>query len=962
MLLTLYCASLVVWEARSKGRRTGTILSQREGSHVRLGGMHIFVPRAMSRVEAPAFCPAGGVAVPLREDAAAKPDYRCEGPDPADLVAPPRDRELRYRTLVENSGMGIMHVDLEYRIVAASSADTHVSSAAGTLVGQHCYRAFHSREQLCENCPGKTAMATGQPAEMERTCVREDGTSMVLRVQAFPLLGPDHQPTGFIEVVEDITERRKTQDELGHSQALLIEAQRLGNIGSWEWNVASGRLTWSEQLYRIFGGDSQSLVPTHQWFIARVHPDDRQLVRDVLADVLATGQPYDLEYRIVTEAGSLHVLHASGEVLMDSAGRPGRMVGTVLDITQRKRSEDFLREERDLARDVAMSDDLATTLTRCLDAALRISGLHCGGIYLRDECSGEFRLAVHQGVSPPFVEAVTRHNTESPNSGLVMPGQPMYVLAHDVDVPFFEPHRREGLQSIAILPVRHGDQVIGCMNLASRLAEEIPPDTRMMLERIAGQIGPLIDRARTEAKLRESEDTFRQLAENIKEVFWLASPDMRQCFYVSPAYDEMYGRSRRELQSNPDAWLDYIHPDDRDRVEALARDSSRPFVCEYRTIRPDGSPRWIHARGFPVYDASGAVYRIAGIAKDVTLRKQTTAALSHLASFPQLDPSPVVEIRLDGVVSFINPAATRLFPDLRQRGFTHPFLHGASEALREMERSGNEFLQREVAVGSACFVQTLCLLADHSCLRVYGMDITDRKRSEDALRVSQTRLRRLAMEASLVEARERRKLAEDLHDGLGQVLTRANLKLALARQGGADPRQTLEEVSALIDQASRSARSATLHLSHPALYELGFVAAAEWLAEDMQAEYGLSLCLTDDGQPKPIHESARVILFRCLREVLINVAKHAQVNEASVRIERREDMVHVTVEDRGVGFDLELTRANATTGGFGLFSVCERLAYLGGRSEIQSSPGSGTRVILTAPVNEAATTGGKGTS
>jgi PAS domain S-box-containing protein len=142
--------------------------------------------------------------------------------------------------------------------------------------------------------------------------------------------------------------------------------------------------------------------------------------------------------------------------------------------------------------------------------------------------------------------------------------------------------------------------------------------------RMAGTLQCITDRKETELALRESQERFRQLTEYIREVFWLSDPEKNRIIYISPAYEEIWGRSCRSLYDAPRSWLDAIHPDDRARVldAALTKQVTGEYDEEYRIVRPDGSIRWIRDRAFPVHDASGTVYRIAGIAEDLTRRKE----------------------------------------------------------------------------------------------------------------------------------------------------------------------------------------------------------------------------------------------------------------------------------------------------------------------------------------------------
>jgi PAS domain S-box-containing protein len=143
----------------------------------------------------------------------------------------------------------------------------------------------------------------------------------------------------------------------------------------------------------------------------------------------------------------------------------------------------------------------------------------------------------------------------------------------------------------------------------------------------------ITERKRTEATSRESEERFRQIAESIDEVFWITPPDKNRMIYVSPAYEKIWGRPCADLYVNPRNWLAAIHPDDRDRVihAALTHQSEGSYDEEYRILRPDGAERWIRDRAFPLRDDSGEIYRIVGLAEDITDRKHVESEIRALS-------------------------------------------------------------------------------------------------------------------------------------------------------------------------------------------------------------------------------------------------------------------------------------------------------------------------------------------
>jgi len=182
--------------------------------------------------------------------------------------------------------------------------------------------------------------------------------------------------------------------------------------------------------------------------------------------------------------------------------------------------------------------------------------------------------------------------------------------------------------------------------------------------------------------LAESEGRFRQLAENIREVFWLgAIGDQQGCnLYVSPAYGTIFGRDVESLRQSPKSWFDAVHPEDRDHVQAaLAKDESGHYDAEFRIIRPDGEVRWIHDRAFPVRDASGKVYRIAGIAEDITQRKRFEQQLEsdelllrRLLDLQERERQLVAGEIHDGFVQYVVGAHMRLEAAVGRLGQSDP--------------------------------------------------------------------------------------------------------------------------------------------------------------------------------------------------------------------------------------------------------------------------------------------------
>lgn len=209
----------------------------------------------------------------------------------------------------------------------------------------------------------------------------------------------------------------------------------------------------------------------------------------------------------------------------------------------------------------------------------------------------------------------------------------------------------------------------------------------------------------------------------------------------------------------------------------------------------------------------------------------------------------------------------------------------------------------------------------------------------------------LAIQLTQAENRERRRLAMLLHDGLQQLLIAARMKTgALEQKLRGDSNSTLaRQVIELLEEAIAASRSLSVELSPPMLYDAGLGAALEWLSCQMEEKHGLRVALAVSDEPED--EDIRVFLFQCIRELLFNTVKHAEVSFARITMCPAEhDCLCVTVSDEGHGFSPAGVWENWQHGdSFGLRSIFERMALLGGRFDLDSAPGRGTRATLTVP-------------
>lgn len=232
-------------------------------------------------------------------------------------------------------------------------------------------------------------------------------------------------------------------------------------------------------------------------------------------------------------------------------------------------------------------------------------------------------------------------------------------------------------------------------------------------------------------------------------------------------------------------------------------------------------------------------------------------------------------------------------------------------------------------------------------------DISKRKRAEEKILVYQKDLRTLSSKLSLSEQRERHAIATEIHDNISYNLSVCQMKLAqLKTEEDNNSNKELTEIQAILKQLIQQTRSLVFEISSPLLYEIGLEAALDKLTEQIQEKSGIDCIFLDNGSYKPLNEDMRTLMFHMVRELLANAVRHAQASHIRVGIKRFGNELGIYVKDDGIGFDYSPKRyQNGDSQGFGLFSIRERLRYIGGRMEIKTKTGKGTQVILFAPLN-----------
>lgn len=260
-----------------------------------------------------------------------------------------RRSDEKFRGLVETSSDLVWELDEDFRYTYVSPK---VRDMLGYGVEEVLGRApwdFMEPEEA-ERVRAEFEMAASQRSPLalfENVSVRKDGARVVVETSGAPVFSPNGEFSGFRGVDRDITGKRLAEEDLRKSRANLATAQMIAHMGSWDWDMMKGEVSWSDEMYRVFGAEPGGLRPSYDSLLGLAHPGDREAVKRSIDESVKNGAAYSLEHRIVLPDGSLRVVHEQGEAVLDGKGKVSRLVGTVQDITDRKRTEEQLNLYRE---------------------------------------------------------------------------------------------------------------------------------------------------------------------------------------------------------------------------------------------------------------------------------------------------------------------------------------------------------------------------------------------------------------------------------------------------------------------------------------------------------------------------------------------------------------------------------------------------------------------------------------
>ncbi len=741
-----------------------------------------------------------------------------------------------------------------------------------------------------------------------------------------------------------IEARLEAAHELRLSEERWRLAAQAGKMYAYEWDVATDTVFRSGEVTSVLGPSGEAANLTRQGLLARVHSDDQALFTASVSERTPEKPDTQISYRVLRPDGSVIWLEKTAHAFFDEHGRMLRMVGMVSNITERKQAEERLREYEKVVEDTEEMIAVIDREYRYLIANRQFLKMRN---MTREQVVGRSMLEV---LNPGFFEAVAREKLDECFQGKVIRYETKYTYP--------------GL----------GERDV--------LASYFPIEGVSGIDRVACILQDITDRKRAAEALRDSEDKLRLLLDSTAEAIYGVDVEGR-CTVCNPAgvrargyqsVDELLGRNMHYLIHHTRADGTSM-PIQECRVSRAFRVGEGVHVDDEVLWRKDGTSFPAEYWSYPQRRGQEVVGAVVAFI-DITDRKKAEKALHDMNRALETQTS-VLQAREELLKIFVKtvPAGVAMLDrDMRYLQVSDRWCADYSiDSSQVLGRSHYELfpdqpkrwkqVHRRALEGETVRAEedrwdreggTMWVRWEVRPWRsgnglpdgilIFAEDITRRKQMEQALS---------GMSRKLIEAQEqeRTRIARDLHDDINQRLALLAIEIDRSKQNlplsAEDTNRLLSAIWEDVVAVSSELQSISHQLHSSQLEFLGVVVAMKSFCQEFIARQKVQIDFTHDDIPVAVSRDVSLCLFRVLQEALHNAFKHSNTRHFKVKLGCLTNQLHLTVSDRGRGFDLETPSNKA---GLGLISMRERVRLVNGTIVIESKPMGGTTIDVRVPL------------
>jgi PAS domain S-box-containing protein len=500
-----------------------------------------------------------------------------------------RASEEKYRALVENANEAIIVTQDGALKFANPKASKLFGYSLEEAVGRPFVEFIHpdDRYLVAERYRKRLDGEVSTVVYPFRT-IHKDGSIRWAEINSV-LIAWEDRPA-IMSYLSDITERKRAEEALKQGNERLLLATVAGGVGIWDLDVVNNKLTWDDQMFRLYGVAPDNFGGAYETWKERVHPEDVERGDAEVQMALRGEKEFDTEFRVVWPNGTIHHIRARARVHRDAAGQPTKLIGTNYDITERKRAEEKLRTAEANYRN----------LFERVPSGLYRSTLEGRFLEVNPALADLFGYSSVQELMTLDIGSAFYHSAEERRQWVEK-----LLQAGELRNTEFQALRKNGSSMVLLEHSR------------------VVRDESGKVLFFEGTLTDTTDRKRAEEALRESEEKYRLLIENSHDIIYTLTPNGIITF-VSPGWTVLLGHPVDQVVGRP--YQQFIHPDDLERYQAFLQRTiqtgQRQTGVEYRVQHADGSWRWHTTNVVPLKDEAGKVVGYEGIASDITDRKR----------------------------------------------------------------------------------------------------------------------------------------------------------------------------------------------------------------------------------------------------------------------------------------------------------------------------------------------------
>ncbi len=564
-----------------------------------------------------------------------------------------QERLVMQAHLLDSVEQGVVATDLEGRIVYWNRfAEMLYLREAREMLGQSLLEiaAWLRDDRSTEEAVA--ALRRGESWSGDMIHRRHDGTLFPAYVINAPLFDDAGKFAGVVSVVQDITERRRAEEELRSSRQQLAAAQAIAHVGSYEYDLTTGRRTWSDEMFRIYGMEPRSEVDM-ELVDRQIHPDDIELVQQRRGDFLATLDTFSGDHRIIVPNAGVRILHGRGQTIRDASGKPVKVIGVLQDVTEARTAERELRRRAqqqgaiaELSKVALRSVDANTLALACELAATRLGILHALVFEYRND-------ALHHAAGTCKVE-----DQQLVEVALQIAEHELGTTRVLIDAPKLAPF---GVRAALFVPIASAASTFGVLSAFARDANRFGESDVQFIESLANILAEALERERGQRELVASEERYRAVVEGASEVIF--SLDADGVFTsLNAAFDWVTGYPVEDWLGR--SWLELVQADDRDfaAAELRAAIETREAVLTEITLDCKRGPILVEVS--LIAKDQHEVVTVYGFARDITATRRAELERRELTRNLQLlldsAAEGIITTDLEGRCVLCNAAAARM--------------------------------------------------------------------------------------------------------------------------------------------------------------------------------------------------------------------------------------------------------------------------------------------------------------